>query len=99
MVQGWQHKPNVCDGVTNPSRVCYPTIAGKDRDEFPPKSVIQNTGTAHIQYMTPTDNCASGAFLGKLLTPYNDGDQIELIDALIGSPLNGALFCRDAYAQ
>lgn len=77
----------------------YPTIAGKDRDEFPPKAVIQNAGTAHIQYMTPTDNRASGAFLGKLLTPYNDGDQIELIDALIGSPLSGALFCRDAYTQ
>ena len=77
----------------------YPPKSGLDRDEYPPKVFSENNGTAHIQYMNRNDNRQSGGYLGRLLTPYNDGDQIELVDALIDSPLEGALFCRDAYAQ
>jgi Deoxyribonuclease NucA/NucB len=68
-----------------------------DRDEYPPAMFIENGGKAHIQHMPKADNRASGGFLSKLMTPYKNTDQVELVDALIDSAAEGPLFCRDAF--
>jgi Deoxyribonuclease NucA/NucB len=75
----------------------YPRKTGFDRDEYPPAAFIENGGKGHVQYMNPKDNAGSGGYLARLLAPFNNTDQIELVDALIDSPAEGALFCRDAF--
>lgn len=49
--------------------------------------------------MNPKDNGGSGGFLGNVLKLYNDGDQIELVDALMDSNKEGSLYYKDAYTK
>ncbi|MEQ1546550.1 NucA/NucB deoxyribonuclease domain-containing protein [Methyloglobulus sp.] len=90
---------SIARGILSTNKKLYPIKPGFERDEYPPKAFKENAGTAHIQYMNPKDNGGSGGFLGNVLKLYNDGDQIELVDALMDSNKEGSLYYKDAYTK
>jgi hypothetical protein len=57
----------------------YPTVPGKDRDEYPP-AVFQEGGTdASVQPINPSDNRGAGSSMGHQLKPYPNGTKVKIV--------------------
>ena len=56
----------------------YPTVKGKDRDEYPPASTAQGGKGASVRYMDPKDNRGAGSSMGHQMKNVPDGGKIRL---------------------
>ncbi len=69
----WHWVPEDAEANRDESLAGWPTVQGKDRDEFPMASMLEGGTGADIRYIDPADNRGAGSFIAKQLGGYPSG--------------------------
>jgi hypothetical protein len=78
----WHWDPEDADIHRAESLAGWPTVQGKDRDEFPMASMLEGGTGADIRYIDISDNRGAGSFIANQLRGYPSGTSfiIHIVD-------------------